>query len=144
MVWLRYSSLTLTSNSPRCLQSIVICLMISSKHWSNSYYRIGHSPIYRACLCSNLFYSYSCSWMTYILVAGVESTVCTHSWPLSVRCYLGGSISPKISSVWCTSSYFCAFLEWPSLLTPLTRTGVENLTSEICYPNILGNVTSKL
>lgn len=115
---------------PLCLQSIVICLIISSKHWSNSSYLTGQRPIYLAWRLSNLFYSSSCNWITSIFVAGVDRTVCTQSCPLSVRCYLGGRIYPKISSVWCGYYYLFLFFLLVVLALELTRTGVEYLTRD--------------
>lgn len=135
LIWLRYSSRTRTSKRPLCLQSIVICLIISSKHWSYSSYLIGHMPTSLACFWINLLSNYYCSWMTSILVAGVDSTVCTHSCPLSVRCYLGGKISPRMSSVWCAYYYFFVFFACTAL-PALTSTGVEYLTNEPWSPNI--------
>ena len=116
---------------------MVICRMVSSKHWSKSSSRTGHSPISLACRLISRFSNSSCSWMTSILVAGVDRTVCTHNWPLSVRCSLGGRICPRMSYVWCCSSSFLDFAFWAVLAEPLTRTGVEYLTKELCYPSIV-------
>lgn len=135
LIWFRYSSRTLTSSSPLCRQSIVICLMISSKHWSYNYSRMGHIPTSLACFCTNFLSSSSCNWITSIFVAGVDSTVCTQSCPLSVRCSLGGRISPRMSSVWCAYYYFFDFLVW-MVLPALTRTGVEYFTNELWSPSI--------
>ena len=135
-VWFRYSSLTVTSSSPLCRQSIVICRMISSKHWSNSSSRTGHSPISLACRCSSRRSSSWWSWITYIFVAGVESTVCTQNCPLSVLCSLGGRITPRMSSVWWTSSSRLA-LRLLVLPAPLTSTGVEYLTNDPCSISML-------
>jgi len=71
------------------------------------------------------------------LVAGVDRTVWTQSCPLSVLCYFGGRIWPRISSVWWGSSYpFFVFLFPVVLIDALTNTGVEYFTNEPCYPNI--------
>jgi len=82
--------------------------------------------------------------MTYILVAGVDKTVWTQSCPLSVLCYFGGNIYPRISSVWWSSYYLWFFLECPGFPEELTSTGVEYLTNEPCYPIILYNFLTYL